>query len=789
MKFYLLLCFPFFLAFSHLTYAQNNIVEGRVLNQDLKPIENAQVRLLNSPFSTFTDAEGQFSFQNVPGGKYILNIEKREFSPVSRRIVIDSEPDLLEIVLEAGFEKLGEVTVTAQKREEIIQELPLSITSLSYQAVNESQLQNTNDLTAIAPNLYAADPGDRRTVTSVRGIVSPSYDPAVATYIDGVNQFNLDTYISQLFDIERIEVLRGPQGTLYGRNAMGGVINIITREPGRETSFFGEATVGDYGRQRFSAGVRTPLYREKLFIGAAALYEATDGFYENEFNNSNYDEQFNISGNYYLKYFFNERWKVGLNFKHFTNENKGAFPLVMGIEAAFENPFKLNQNEISTMIDNTLNTSLVVDFKGRELNFSSQTSYQKNYRYYEGAIDADFSPLDAISIFNNYGEDWNNTQVFTQEIRFSSPGGTTDAFEWTAGIFLFYQESPTRQATRFGEDAILLGMEETNFSLINTSEITTKGAALFGQVNYALTEKLDLIAGLRYDQENKEQRVLGEYQPFADPEPLYEFQQDTTAQADFSAFSPKLGISYDLAEEKILFATYSRGFRAGGFTPLSSDPSQPPLFPYEPEFSNNFEIGSKNAFFEGRVLLNATVFYTTVIDVQVPTLVLPDAVVITRNTGRLNSKGAELELKALLLPGLELSYDFGYTNARYKSLTIAGEDREEDLQGNKQIFTPKITSMLSLQYNKDFGKKDQFEFFLRAEWKHLGEQYFDLANTILQEPYDLFNSQTGLSYRDWKLALWGRNISDTRYISYGYDFGAVHLGRPATYGITFSVEF
>ncbi|WP_315816025.1 TonB-dependent receptor plug domain-containing protein [Paraflavitalea speifideaquila] len=123
------------------------------------------------------------------------------------------------------------------------------------------RLWNTKDITAIVPNLYSADPGDNRNVTSIRGITTTSYDPAVATYIDGVNQFGLDTYISQLSDIERIEVLRGPQGTLYGRNAMGGVINIITKQPGNHLTGFAEANMGNYGQHRIAAGIRTPLIK------------------------------------------------------------------------------------------------------------------------------------------------------------------------------------------------------------------------------------------------------------------------------------------------------------------------------------------------------------------------------------------------------------------------------------------------------------------------------------------------------------------------------------------------
>ncbi|WP_255702951.1 TonB-dependent receptor [Antarcticibacterium sp. 1MA-6-2] len=238
----------------------------------------------------------------------------------------------------------------------------------------------------------------------------------------------------------------------------------------------------------------------------------------------------------------------------------------------------------------------------------------------------------------------------------------------------------------------------------------------------------------------------------------------------------------------MLFFTYSRGFRAGGLTPLSADPSQPPLIEFKPEFSNNFEIGAKNAFFENKLLLNATLFYTEVTDVQVPTLVMPDGVIITRNTGRLTSKGLEVELQALLVPGLEAKYDLGVTNASYGSLLVAQDGGEVNLQGNKQIYTPEMTSMLSLQYRSHLGLGKDWEFFARAEWKYLGEQYFDLANSFRQGPYSLYNGNLGLSYNDIQLMIWGRNIFDKQYISYGYNFGAVHLGNPATMGVTLSLD-
>jgi iron complex outermembrane receptor protein len=787
MKKFFILTLSLLLLYLPIYGQKDQILEGIILDKDGAAVYNVQVELLNTSFSTRTNNDGIFHFLEVPFGRYVITAEKTGFATTYQSIQFNSETKEIKLVLDSEMNRLEMITVTAQKREEVIQEIPLSITSLSAENIEQSQIQNVNDLTAISPNLYASDPGDRRTVTSIRGIVTTSYDPAIATYIDGVNQYSLDTYITQLFDIERIEVLRGPQGTLYGRNAMGGVINIITKKPEDETTAFGEATVGNYNQQRYMAGFRTPL-GEKFYFGAAGLYEEREGFYTNEFTGSSYDDQKNFSGNYYLKYLFSPTWNATLNLKHFTAENDGAFPLNMGVEAAFENPFTLNQNQLSTMKDNTFNTSLVIENKGKNFNFSSLTAYQQNYRYYENPIDGDFSSLDAISIINDYGNDWNTVKVATQEFKFSSVSGPGKDLEWTAGTYMFYQESPVKQATHFGEDAALMGSEETNYSLINTTESTGKGIAFFGQLNYQLTDKIGAIAGLRYDHEYKKQSVLGEYQLDSDTEPLFEYQPDSTATASFNAFSPKVGLTYDLSEENLVFLTYSRGFRAGGLTPISTDPTQPPLYEYKPEFSNNYEIGTKNSFLENKLLVNATFFYTEVTDVQVPTLVMPDGVIVTRNTGKLTSKGVEVELKALLATGLELSYDLGLTDAGYESLFIAQDGGEVNLEDNKQIYTPEITSMFALQYKSSLGLNENWEFTARAEWKYLGEQYFDLANNLRQESYNLYNGNIGVTYRDIKFMLWSRNIFDKEYISYGYNFGAVHLGNPATYGVTLSFK-
>jgi iron complex outermembrane receptor protein len=765
-------------------------ITGVVQNEKGNPIDGATISILNNSMQTISNQKGYFSFDELKNGKYTLSIKSLGYAEISKEININainnSKSTAIKFILIASTNQLDEVVVTAEKKEELLQKIPASITALNAKQINAFGLWNTKEITGIIPNLYSADPGDNRDVNSVRGIATSSYDPTVATYIDGVNQFSLDTYIPTLFDVERIEVLRGPQGTLYGRNAMGGVINIITKQPNNASSGFADISVGNYNQQRITAGFKTPLIKDKLFFGASILSNKRDGYYNNEFTQSSYDNQNGLSGNYFLKYIVSSCWDINLNFKHLANENQGPFPLVFGTEEALNNPYRLNQNSITTMKDKTSNSSLTIRYTGSGFNFSSQTAYQQNYRYYTNPIDGDFSPIDAISVINNYGSKWNNNKVLTQDFKFTSAPSSNSKLKWTAGAFLFYQDAPVKQATRFGIDANLMMIGDSLFSIINTSTTLKKGFAIYGQATYALSDKLNMSFGLRNDYENQTQSILGEYQRDPSPE-LYTTTSDTLGRTNFNALSPKLSLDYQVNNNSLWYGSYSKGFRAGGLSPLSSDPSQPPLVGYLPEYSNNFETGIKNNWLSNKLILNIALFYTKVTDAQVPSLILPDAITITKNTGQLSSKGVEAELMFIPTKGVLLQYAFGTTSASYDKLEIASQGASVNLAGKRPIFTPSSTSLLAAQYS--FPVSSELQIMLRGEWKYIGTTYFDLANNIQQSPYHLLNAKLGIEYKKTALSFWAKNLAGAKYISYGYDFGAVHLGDPAIFGTSFSYKF
>jgi iron complex outermembrane receptor protein len=784
MKFLLLVCIATLGQF--ISQGQTKItISGKVTSAKGTIIQDATLEILNTGYNGQTDKNGQYSIDILKGGQFQLAFAAQGFATTVQTISI-TKSTTVDIILQPNFQQLDEIVVTAEKSDAKNSNVPMAVYVLNARQVNNYRLWDVNQLTGVIPNLSAGNSGDGRNVTSIRGITTTSYEQAVATYVDGVNQFTLDNYMPQLFDVERIEVLRGPQGTLYGRNAMGGVINIITKKPTNKQESYTEFSMGNYNQSRLMQSVRFPIIKNKLFFGAAALMENRKGFYTNNFTKTDFDGQKRFSGNYYMRFIPNQKWEFQGNFKHSNGLNNGAFTLAPSKKSAFDKPFTVNQNATTTMQDDNINASLSIKHRNNGLIFSSQTSFQHNYRIYRNPIDADFSPLDAITIQNNYGKNYNKSDVFTEELRVQSEDNANKPFKWTVGSFFFAQNTPTKQATQFGKDAALLGMPDINFSLISVNNGKASGGALFGQTSYQLSKKLSLVAGLRLDAEKRTLSVAGTYYKTASIN--FPTRPDTSASRNFTAFSPKAGIQYHIKDNMEMYLMYTRGYRAGGLTSLGSDPSQLPLTDFQPEYSNNIEWGLKSTLINNTLMANIYLFTSFLNNVQQPTLLLPDAVTVIRNAGKLQSKGAEMELSIIPVKGLELNFNSGFVNATYTALSIPDNGTMVNLKGNHQIFTPAYTQQISAQYSLNIVPNKNIRALARVEWLTLGKQYFDPANSIAQEAYTLVNMKAGIQSPTWNIYGWARNLANTKYISYGYDFGGVCLGNPLTAGVTLGVK-
>ena len=767
-----------FCLFASQTFSQTNFkLIISVTDQKGSIIQNPEISLLNNVTDAKDNKNGSFSFEGLRSGKYELKISADGFSTYWETIILTENTEK-KIVLRSAVSTLDAVVVNADKTSTNLFKTPASVTSISGKQLQDRRIWEINDITGQSPNFFLSNSGDNRNVTGIRGIVTTSYEQAVVTYIDGVAQFSLDTYIPQLNDVESIDIIRGAQSTVFGRNALGGVINITTKKPTNQTSLKVDVNTGNFGQLRTSASFKTPVIKNKLYFGLSVLQDKRNGFFENEFTSGRYDDQSQNMISSQLKYLFSDGWSIQADVKMYNGSNNGAFPLAGSISSALENPYVLSQNQLATMKDKTSNASIVLRHKGEKTDLIIQSSRQRNYRYYTNSLDADFSPADIVGIYNNYGKDFNNVNVLTNEVRLSSSNQQDSKFSWTVGAYQFIQDNPTKQATAFGKDAGLFGVPDTDFAIISTNIGMNTGLAGFANASLKVNDKFQINAGLRLDNENRKLTVGSVYEK--QPNISFTTAEDTTGKSSYSAFTPKIGIQYNFAENGIFYLNYNRGFRSGGLTGISSDPSQIPLSSFNPEFSNMFEAGIKGANSNGRFQYGFVVFLNQVNNIQTPTLILPDAITITRNSGKLNSSGLEVEMALKPLTGLTLQYAGGITNAKYSDFSTVNNGANLDLSGKRQIFTPQSTNYIAAQYQNKLGSND---IVARIEYNRVGKQYFDFKNEISQDAYGILNMRIAYMLKKWELSLWGRNLTSARYIDYAYDFGAAHLGDPRTYGI------
>ncbi|MGM5631449.1 TonB-dependent receptor [Apibacter raozihei] len=674
---------------------------------------------------------------------------------------------------------LEEVIITAEKKETKLQKTPIAVSAISSKEIEQRKITEMTDMVMTVPNLVSMTGGSPTlNFMSIRGILTFSTDPAIGIYIDGVPMF--DGYASsiQLQDIQRVEILRGPQSTLYGRNALGGVINILTKQPGNIFKSFIEMGVSNYNTHEIRGGISGPIIKNKLFTSLNAFYTDRKGLFTNEYDNRHFDNYKNFGGNFFLKYLVNDQLTVILNSKLENNDLTGTFPYAPNVGVALSKPFKINQNgkNIENRILST--TSLQLKYQIRQWDISSLTGYtylSDTYKDY----DQDYSPYDIMSWYAPKRPQ----NTWTQEIRAVSKN--LGKWEVIGGIFGFMDNHQSNTETVYGKDAISMD-PNAPYIYYSFSKQKGKGFATYANVSYSLTPKLKITAGLRYDYDEKELTAHNEYKK--EPFPVLTYPTKSVNTSD-NAWSPKVNLSYLLKEDITLYANYARGFRPGGVNQYTNEGS--PNLTYEPEYTDNYEAGVKTEWFERRLRANLVLFYTYWKDQQ-QTLMTPENRIA--NIGKMYSRGVELELAALPVKNLEINYNFGIINTKYDQLILLDEagTANKDYKGNKQIFTPDVSFGLSVTYS---GKlSENIGFFIVPEWKYLGKQYMTYYNDLTQKPFYLLNLNAGIKYKKYELKLWAKNITDSRYISFVYanyrgHNSPVSLGLPATYGTSIKVNF
>lgn len=673
--------------------------------------------------------------------------------------------------------RLDPITVTAQKRSQNVQDIPNSITVLNNTIIEDAHITSLDRLSDNVPNLEFYNFGSRRhSVSFMRGIKSlHNAEPAIGYYVDGVNYSKSYMFDFPLFDVERIEVLRGPQGTLYGRNTMGGVINIHTGKPDDETALSLSGSLGDYENRELKGSLRTPLIENTLFLGIAGLVSAGDGYMENDFGTGR-DGRYTDgqSGRLQLRFLPNTEWDITLGVDGRQHDD-GAFVF--------------RRTERNALVKNNMFPAdseyhYSHDFEGRsensywgsslnithDMGFGRLTSIT-GYRNYDNdeIIDTDFSPLDMARMRYVMDE-----KTFSQEVRLASPEDA-NSLQWLTGLSYFHTDSKN-EATTFYRPA-MAGSPANPFrpgtgSRLKITDGNTEGLAAFGQATCPLLEKLDLTVGLRYEYERAEMdATLLDTPEGGNPVTTVAPSLDN----DFSALSPKTSLTWHFNEERMIYATFAGGHRSGGFNVFGDKGI------YDEENSRLYEIGVKSSFFDKRLRLNLAGFYTDIEDEQIALFDADTNQPYISNAGASHRLGLEAEAQAVLLPGLDLSTSFSWIEAEYDD--YSDPTTGWNYEGNTVFGVPDYTFNVALQYRRPLSTR--WNLFSRVELSGVGTRYFDDANTVKDSPYELLNLKLGVESDHLDCYVWAYNLLDRHYVLFeNVAKGIAEDGEPLTAGIS-----
>jgi iron complex outermembrane receptor protein len=755
------------------SFAQN--INGTIKTQAGEPISFVNISVINSSNTVVGDKLGNFSLK-LDRGKYQVQFSAIGFATKIQQVEVENQTLNLQITLADDTQALSEVIVTADKVETNIQRTPIAITSLNAKQIEEYRIWNITDLTAIAPSAFTIEHGNSSgsNFLNFRGAMGFTNEQAVATYVDGVYQFDFYSAPLNFNNIERIEILRGPQGTLYGRNAFSGVVNVITKKPGNITTGYTTLDFGNYGQQRYSLGFNTPLVKEKLFMDVGMQLNKRGSVYENPtLNTNNFDSREAYSGNFNLKYFISDKWTADFSGRTENNTDKGAYPWVSSASIALNEPFKAFGNYDNTEKRTNTNGSLSLKYFGDKFNFTSITSGIAFRVWFPGKFDYDFTADKLIS-----GKNSTKSKQLTQEFRFSSPANA-GKFKWTAGSYLFMESTTTDFITYYEEDFAAFD-PNAPYASITKGKRNNKGVAFYGQGSYAVSSRFDLTFGARYD---AEKRDLTQNTSVDKEGNVTLVSPDNSLDKTFTAFTPKVILNFKVNEKSIAYASYAKGFRIGGFN--FNNVSNPI---YNPEKSDNYEVGIKNNIFNNRLKVNLTAFYFQQREQQVSTST--DGVnYAVLNVGTMNNLGFEAEVSAIPFKNLQVEWTASTSDSEYEKLELfdAATLTVKNYKGNKAIYNPSVQSMLAIQYNFPFSKSVQnYKLFLRGEYRYLGEYQLNFENTESQNGYGLLNVRVGVTSSHFDIALWARNLNDARYLAWGY--GSYLIGSPRMYGVTLTAK-
>ncbi|WP_042368980.1 TonB-dependent receptor [Bacteroides neonati] len=659
---------------------------------------------------------------------------------------------------------LDEVTIVGFKQKKPNRE-PLSISTLDNRFLKENEILGAKDLSSLLPNFYMPDYGSKQnSPVYIRGIGAKKDAPSVGFYVDGIPHFETSAFDIDLSDISSVEVLRGPQGTLYGRNSIGGIINVYTHSPLDYQGTRFRLGYGSYNDIRLMASNYTKV-NERLGLSFSGNYHHNDGFFTNLYTGKKADKLDNGSGRIGLVWKPANRWTTRF-IASYEHLNQGGYPY--GLYNADNGTTEaVNYNQEGLYRRNLLTSGANVRYDGARVSFNSQTSYQ--YIHDKMGIDQDFSPRSESYVQNRIQQ-----HMYSQEFTVKSVGDSR--YQWITGAFAFRQT--------VDREVNLSRFTNATRDLTN-SEIPTQGIAFYHQSTLDLYGGLSCSVGLRYDYEHARCDFSKVRQPLEGKgatKSLGQFDRSL----HFSQFTPKFSLQYLSSHQQLLYASVARGYKTGGFNVSIQNDAD---YLYSPEYNWNYEIGAKLSFLNDKLIADLGLFYIDWRNQQI-TNTIPDLGNIIRNAGRSHNKGVEVSLQARPAESLVIHLNYGYTDARFIRYEKEERGGVTDYGGNYLPMVPRHTFSLTAGYTL-YGVCswiDRLSF--NGGVSATGPIYWYEDNQAKQNLYALVNLKIGASKGRFTWEVWSKNLTNTDYLSYYFVTRKAYAqkGKPITLGTSVSIR-
>lgn len=702
---------------------------------------------------------------------------------------------------------LEEIIVTAQKRTENLQDVPIAISAIGADRIEQLHATRLSDLAAVAPGL-SLDRGSANDTVYIRGVGGGGrnigFGGRAGVYLDGVYIGQPSALNQPMLDIERVEVLRGPQGTLFGRNTVSGAVSIVTRPPADEFGARITASGGNWDYRSASVIADVPIVADKLLTKLSFSDERRDGFTTNLFDGDD------VIGSLDL-----QSWRLGLRALP-----SDALTIDLIVDYTQDDSFRSGPESVSNLTGGGLtdpnapepfetrtNTPRIKETRneGANLNITydlpnsmtltSITAYRESKLFVQA--DNDYSPVDFLH--TEYRDEF---EQFSQELRIASPSDRRARF--VAGVFYLQETAETNRVAAWGAAAPLLGLGlAPNSSTPSDASIKTDSYAAFGSFDFNLTERWIFNAGARYTSEKRDLlfNLDGSNSGLVGIATLSGFRDD----ADEDRFTPTAGFTYRISDSTNLYARYSEGFKSGGWNidflnrnqvrDLNGDGRVD--FAFDTETVKSYEIGAKSEFFERMLRLNIAAFQADYQDYQINRFVrFPGGITVIQlsNAAEVSTRGAELSIEALPFDQLRLTVDAAYIDGEFESFPGGGA-AGSDASGNELPFSPEWSGSFSAQYTLPIPAWAG-QLVLFGQYAYRTDTYAGQENLPAQEleSRGLLNARIALQFAErWEISVWGNNVLDEEYLTnrtsdfLGTRF--VERGDPRTYGVEASVQF